>query len=168
MAIGERIHFFRTRRGMTQKYLGTCIGFSENQADVRIAQYETSKRNPKEAYLNALADTLGVAPEALNVPDIDTYVGLMHTLFTLEDVYGLKIDDIDGEICLRLDRQSKSYPQMFDLFYSWNRIAQKLRRGEITKDEYDEWRYHYPKLESERFRNEVLALRQEKSSRGNK
>ena len=104
MAIGERIHFFRTRRGMTQKYLGTCIGFSENQADVRIAQYETGKRNPKEAYLNALADTLGVAPEALNVPDIDTYVGLMHTLFTLEDVYGLKIDDIDGEICLRLDR----------------------------------------------------------------
>ena len=92
----------------------------------------------------------------------------MHTLFTLEDVYGLKIDDIDGEICLRLDRQSKSYPQMFDLFYSWNRITQKLRRGEITKDEYDEWRYHYPKLESERFRNEVLALRQEKSSRGNK
>ena len=49
MAIGERIHFFRTLRGMTQKYLGTSIGFSESQADVRIAQYETGKRNPKEA-----------------------------------------------------------------------------------------------------------------------
>lgn len=104
MAIGERIYFFRTLRGMTQKYLGTSIGFSESQSDVRIAQYETGKRNPKEAYLNALADKLGVAPEALNVPDIDTYVGLMHTLFALEDIYGLKIDDLDGEICLRLDR----------------------------------------------------------------
>lgn len=29
MAIGERIHFFRTLRGMTQKYLGMAIGFPE-------------------------------------------------------------------------------------------------------------------------------------------
>ena len=27
MAIGERIHFFRTMRGMTQKYLGMALGF---------------------------------------------------------------------------------------------------------------------------------------------
>ena len=27
MAIGERIHFFRLLRGMTQKYLGTAVGF---------------------------------------------------------------------------------------------------------------------------------------------
>ena len=26
MAIGERIHFFRILRGMTQKYLGTIVG----------------------------------------------------------------------------------------------------------------------------------------------
>ena len=39
MAIGERIHFFRTLRGMTQKYLGQSIGFPEKTADVRVAQY---------------------------------------------------------------------------------------------------------------------------------
>ncbi len=27
MAIGERIHFFRLLRGMTQKYLGMALGF---------------------------------------------------------------------------------------------------------------------------------------------
>ena len=53
---------------------------------------------------------------------------------------------------------------MFELFYSWNRIAEKLRREEITQDEYDEWRYHYPKKETERFRNEVLALRKQKAA----
>ena len=41
MAIGERIHFFRTMRGMTQKYLGLAVGFPERSADVRLAQYET-------------------------------------------------------------------------------------------------------------------------------
>lgn len=30
MAIGERIHFFRTLRGMTQKFLGMALGFPEN------------------------------------------------------------------------------------------------------------------------------------------
>ena len=41
MAIGERIHFFRIMRGMTQKYLGMLVGFPERSADVRLAQYET-------------------------------------------------------------------------------------------------------------------------------
>ena len=46
MAISERIHFFRLMRGMTQKYLGTAIGFPEKSADVRLAQYETGTRKP--------------------------------------------------------------------------------------------------------------------------
>ena len=95
MAIGERIHHFRLLRGFTQKYLGQQLGFSESQADVRIAQYEKGSRSPKENYLNALADIFEVSPHALAVPDIDSYVGLMHTLFTLEDLYGLHIGEIE-------------------------------------------------------------------------
>ena len=30
----------------------------------------------------------------------------MHTLFALEDMYGLKIGEIDGEVCLRLDKSA--------------------------------------------------------------
>ena len=65
MAIGERIHFFRTLRGMTQKYLGVRLGFDEKSADVRIAQYESGTRSPKDNYIALLADTLGVSPLAL-------------------------------------------------------------------------------------------------------
>ena len=85
MAIGERIHFFRLLRGMTQKYLGMSLGFPEKSADVRLAQYETGSRTPKADLTAALAEVLDVSPHALSVPDIDSYVGLMHTLFTLED-----------------------------------------------------------------------------------
>ena len=98
MAIGERIHFFRTKRGMTQKYVGGQIGFDEKSADVRMAQYEKETRVPKDNLIKALADIFDVNPEALKVPDIDSYVGLMHTLFTLEDRYGLKIEKAeDGQ-----------------------------------------------------------------------
>ena len=103
MAIGERIHFFRTLRGMTQKYLGMAVGFPERSADVRLAQYETGTRTPKADLTAALAHTLDVSPQALSVPDIDNYIGLAHTLFALEDVYSLKVVEADGRACLQAD-----------------------------------------------------------------
>ncbi len=156
MAIGERIHFFRTMRGMTQKYLGQLLGFPEKSADVRLAQYETGARTPKADLTNALANALDVSPKALDVPDIDSYTGLMHTLFALEDIYGLKIGEIDGEVCLRLDKSKKmTYVEMLDMFMAWNDQAQKLAQGEITKDEYDRWRYRYPEFDNTQRRANV-------------
>ena len=70
-------------------------------------------------------------------------------LFALEDMYGLKIGEIDGEVCLRLDKSTGStYSTMFDMFHAWQEQAARLERGEITKEEYDQWRYKYPELDT--------------------
>lgn len=149
MAIGERIHFFRTLRGMTQKYVGARLGFDEKSADVRVAQYESGARSPKDNYLGLLADTFDVSPLALSVPNIDSYDGLMHTLFALEDIYGLKISNIDGELCLNLKKfDNPSYLQLLDNFTAWYEQANKYRQGQISKEDYDEWRYHYSMKDS--------------------
>ena len=149
MAIGERIRTIRNLCGMTQKGLGVAIGFDGKTADVRIAQYESGTRTPKEKLTADIAAALEVSPRALDVPDIDSYVGLAHTLFALEDLYGIHIGDIDGELCLRLDKsKGMTYVSMFDFFLAWQSEAEKLRNGEISKDEYDAWRYNYPKAES--------------------
>ena len=134
MAIGERIHFFRLLRGMTQKYLGMALGFPEKSADVRLAQYETGSRTPKADLTAALAQVLDVSPHALSVPDIDSYVGLMHTLFTLEDNYGLKISEMDGEVCLKVDvRKNKDAARLHEMLCSWQQAAAMLEAGEITQ-----------------------------------
>ena len=144
MAIGERIHFFRILRGMTQKYLGTIVGFPERSADVRLAQYETGTRKPKAELTAALAQALDVSPHALDVPDIDSYIGLMHTLFTLEDV-----SESDGEICLKVDTsKGKDAHELRKMLYAWKEQADKLSSEEISKDKYDEWRYHYPEFDT--------------------
>ena len=83
MAIGERIRFFRNMKGITQKYLGMVVGFPERSADVRMAQYETEARTPKHDLVKEMANIFDVSTHALTVPDIDTYIGLMHTLFAL-------------------------------------------------------------------------------------
>ena len=149
MAIGERIRFIRNLRGMTQKWLGQAVGFDEKTADVRMAQYESGTRTPKADLTKTLARVLDVSPYALDVPDIDSNIGLMHTLFALEDLRGLQIAKIDGEVCLRLDKsKGRTYDEMLKMLTSWHEQAAKLEAGEITNEQYDQWRYKYPEFDT--------------------
>ena len=141
MAIGERIHFFRIMRGMTQKYLGTLVGFPDKSADVRLAQYETGSRKPKADLTAALAQVLDVSPQALDVPDIDSY--------TLEDIYGLTVSEADGEVCLKVNKdKGKEAYELLKMLSAWKEQADKLSADEISREEYDRWRYYYPKFDT--------------------
>lgn len=163
MAIGERIHFFRILRGLTQKYLGMILGFPEKSADVRLAQYETGTRTPKAELTVALAQALGVSPHALSVPDIDSNVGLMHTLFTLEDRYGLTIREADGEVCLCVDKsKGEAAVCLHDMLCSWQQAAAKLTADEISREDYDKWRYRYPEFDVTQ--NTVKVMPEEQSN----
>ena len=75
----------------------------------------------------------------------------MHTLFTLEDRYGLKICECDGEIHLRVDVfQGKEAARLHEMLCAWGEQAAKLKSGEISKEDYDRWRYRYPEFDSNR------------------
>lgn len=154
MAIGERIRHFRKLKGMTMEMLGETLGYSKRTAHVRMSQYENGVRGPKQELVNQLADVFDVSPQALTVPDIDSYIGLTHTFFALEDMYGMHIDTISGELCLRLDKQrGQTYVTLFRMLNEWKEMRAKYESGEITKEEYDHWRYNYPK-NSAKFVNE--------------
>lgn len=144
MAFGKRIKNIRKLRRLTQKDLGERIGFTGKTADIRIAQYEAETRKPKDQITESMAAALDVPPFALNVPDIDSYYGIIHTLFALEDEFGFKISNVNGDPCITLDKYHKSFLNLFDMFNDWQKQHQKLQDGEITKEEYDEWRYSYP------------------------
>ena len=148
MAIGKRIKFFRKRNRLTMKALGMFVGFKENSADVRIAQYESDKKRPRRKLLKGLADALGVVPEAITVPDIDTPIGLMHTLFALEDMYGLTIHTSYGRPCLCvLFPTETGEVNLQEYLEEWCTVKMDLLHGRITKTEYDDWRYKYPRIE---------------------
>ena len=148
MAIGERIRFFRNLRGMTQKYLGTVVGFPEKTADIRMAQYESGSRTPKADLTENLAGVLGVSPLALSVPDIDSYLGLMHTLFTLEDRYGLTVEKGENGVSMRVDpRKGKDATELSKMLNAWAEQAEKYHNGDISREDYDKWRYNYPKYD---------------------
>ena len=72
----------------------------------------------------------------------------MHTLFTLEDNYGLMVSEMDGEVCLKVDvRKNKDATRLQEMLCSWQQAAAMLEAGEISKEDYDKWRYHYPEFD---------------------
>lgn len=148
MAIGERIRFFRNLCGMTQKYLGQVVGFPEKTADIRMAQYESGSRTPKADLTNKLAEVFDISPQALSVPDIDSYIGLMHTLFTLEDRYGLTIVKTENGVSMYADpRKGTDAAELSEMLNAWAEQAEKYRKGDIIREDYDKWRYNYPKYD---------------------
>ena len=149
MAIGQRIKFFRNKKGLTQKQFGEILGFKGKTSDVRLAQYEAEVRIPKNDLIEKMAYFLEVDPGALTVPNIDTYNGIMQTFFALEDMYHFQIDTINEEPCIKLD-STIMVSTMRSSLCEWQREFQKLKNGEITKEEYDDWRYNYPLSEAKR------------------
>lgn len=130
--IGKRIRFIRKKRNMTMKYLGMAVGLPENSADIRIAQYESETRTPKTDLLRKIADVLDVSPDALAVPDLVSIAGIMHTLFIIEDIYRLRFRLIDSESA-----------ELNNAVNEWQRKYESYTKGEISKEEYDNWRYNY-------------------------
>ncbi|MDO4355749.1 MAG: helix-turn-helix transcriptional regulator [Clostridia bacterium] len=174
MAIGERIRFIRNLRGMTQKWLGQAVGFPQKTADIRMAQYESGTRTPKEELVKSLANVLEVSPLALNIPDIDSDLGFIHTFFAIEDIHGIRAEKQGDEVHIVFDGSKRTMDEsIFTMLSAWADQAEKLRNGEISKEQYDRWRYTFPaedtsqcwaKVPSQEFSDMLIAALKENDS----
>ena len=68
----------------------------------------------------------------------------------LEDVYSLKVIEADGRACLQADifQGGRQASELNKILIAWREQAAKLEAGEITKEDYDRWRYNYPKYDT--------------------
>ena len=127
MKLGEKIRYFRRKAELTQKQLGIMLGFTESNADVRIAQYESGTRKPSFLVMKNMSDKLDVSMYALEAPEIDLHRQneTMHILFALEDAGLIQFTDSGILIDTRL--------------LQWRTVHSKI----ADKESYDEWRYRY-------------------------
>ena len=141
MTIGNKIKHIRNLRGLTQKEFGRLIGFDENTADVRVAQYESGTRTPKADLLRKMAEVLDVNICYLSEPSLYSAEEIMFSLFELDDNYPVKI----------LDTPNKKHSVCFDsvlmdgFLAEWQTRKQELADGTITPEEYLEWKINFPK-----------------------
>ena len=72
----------------------------------------------------------------------------MHTLFTLEDRYGLTTEKGENGVYMRVDpRKGKDAAELSEMLNAWAEQSEKYHNGDINRDEYDKWRYNYPKYD---------------------
>ncbi|MDD6808371.1 MAG: helix-turn-helix transcriptional regulator [Oscillospiraceae bacterium] len=137
MKVGEKIRKFRTEKGLSQKELAKMAGLSEPA----IRNYELGNRTPSDKQIDAIAGALDISPFAISNPDIESYIGVMHTLFALEEEYGATLVCEPGATYITFPAGSDLRSRLSD----WGEVFSKLKDGSMTKEEYEEWKNTYPK-----------------------
>ena len=155
MDVGKKIKKFRTAQGLSQKELAQRSGMREPA----IRNYELGNRTPSDKQLEKIAGALGVSIYAISDPNLENYYGMMHALFYLEDEYCIIPKEIDGQIYLSVENKNTVSTSVSNMLRSWNSEFEKLKSGEITKEEYDIWRYSYPRTTAERLHEELKKMK---------
>lgn len=169
MTIGSRIKKIREFRKLSQKELGIKCGFNETNADVRIRQYESDKKIPREENLKILSRVLGISNSVL-MPSTPIEE-LIETLFWAEEIFGdfdlfsfrtineapknefdpgwkydANYNKYDRErlisnVTIGIATQNAA---INDCLKDWLKEKNKLELGDITAEEYFEWKINWP------------------------
>ncbi|MGX7167674.1 helix-turn-helix domain-containing protein [Facklamia hominis] len=129
MISGGKLKKLRLMRNLTQKELAIKSGLT----DAAIRNYELGNRSPSKEQLQKIS-------EALNC-DISTLI----------DHEPNSIFDYEKEMKLRplIDESSSailSHDMNFnDFLVEWDEMRKKHYNGEITDEEFEDWKLSYPK-----------------------
>lgn len=163
MLIGERIKRIRSFRGLTQAEFGIALGFDAKNAAVRVAQYESNYRAPKEDMINQMADILNANPAMIRSYSDISEDSIFISLFWLEEEKGYDVMNLtqlsdvysEDEVVNTYDEtKALSTLAPVSLFFNdekmntnmhqWYLQKQKLASEEISEDEYFEWKITWP------------------------
>ena len=146
--MGQRIRQLRMRRGMTQRELAEASGISESS----LRSFELGANFPKDAYLEKIAQALHVRPEVFEGYDITSEIQLIHTLFNLEDAFGLRPQGDASPAITAVGERSL----IRKAFKEWSERREQLERGDMTEEQYSEWKNtYYPFIQLDPFGEEV-------------
>lgn len=138
MTVGEKIRFYRTEKGLLQKELAIKSKISESA----IRNYELGNRYPNQSQREAIAAALGISVFAISDPSFDNEHAIMHAFFELEKEHGLKTKQENG--VSHIDFDSSVNRSMQQRITEWAKVAQQVKDGIISEEEYEEWKSTYP------------------------
>ena len=66
----------------------------------------------------------------------------------LEDRYGLTVEKTENGVSMRVDpRKGKDAAEFSKMLNARAEQAEKYHNGDISREDYDNWRYNYPKYD---------------------
>lgn len=152
MNFGSILRFFRNLRGYTQVELGAKVGLN----DVRIRQYESGSRTPREDLQKEFAEALDIKDLYLETGGFpESLEEAMYSLFKLDTTYPLKIEEVDIEYTGKrgntytkteyvIHFQDAAAASMSSFLPAWKKMRDAYDNEEITREEYEDWKANWP------------------------
>lgn len=135
---------------MSQSDLGNLIGLNSN----RVQQYENGARKPKLDLAKKIAAALEVETSAILDPQVSSYVGAMYAFFEMEELYGLRLEEVDNQIHIVFgDKYNRNIiNEHLEAWYNRKQILEKELAAATTDKEkkalireYHMWEWTFPR-----------------------
>lgn len=136
MISGEKLKKLRLLRNLTQRELAHMSGLT----DSAIRNYELGYRSPNEKQLRKIAEALQCDPSALIDHTPISIFEFMQIIFDYEDI--LKIRPVVDSSTIGLIMHDTNFN---DFIVEWDEMRKKHYNGEISDEEFDDWKLSYPK-----------------------
>lgn len=136
MISSEKLKKLRLLRELTQKELA----IKSDLTDSAIRNYELGYRSPNKDQLIKIADALDCDVSALIDYSPISNFQFMQMLFDYEDV--LKIRPLIEDSTRGLISHDMDFN---DFLLEWDEMRKKHYNGEISDEEFDDWKLSYPK-----------------------
>ena len=146
--IGERIRYYRKKKGLTQKELADLCNLSE----AAIRNYELGNRTPDYETIMKIAEHLGISFYTISDPDLLDIFGALHILFRMEELYGLHPEVSGNKVRLSFEHTSllralgNSDAMLAQTVKTWNRKYKQYKSGKISEEEYEDWKSKFPEF----------------------
>lgn len=136
MISGEKLKKLRLLRELTQKELAIKSGLT----DSAIRNYELGYRSPNKDQLIKIAEALACDVSALIDHTPISNFEFMQILLDYEE--DLKIRPLVEDSTIGLLSHDMTFN---DFLIEWDEMRKKHYNGEITDEEFEDWKLSYPK-----------------------
>lgn len=133
---GSRLSFVRQYRHLYQEDVAKKLGLNGERCERTIQNYERNDRVPRTDRLQELANIYSVSINAIREYDLKNPIDVVYILMWLEEQFdNYYIDLIKSKYIF-----NSNTIEMVKLYNEWMEMREKKNNGEITPDDYLEWK----------------------------
>ncbi len=136
MISGQKLKKLRLLRDLTQKELAIKAGLT----DAAIRNYELGNRSPTKEQLQKIATALDCDISSLIDHEPNSIHEFIHIIFDYEKE--MKLRPLVDESTSTLMSRNMNFN---DFLVEWDEMRKKHYDGEITDEEFEDWKLSYPK-----------------------
>jgi|GEM_PF-2488521 len=136
IAQGHRLGFIRRIRGIWQSDIGEALGFKGRMRYKWISKYETGLYEPKDNRLGKLTEILHVSRDAVRKYNFKNSSDLIYVLLWAEEC----CPNFEYVMDYMTIPQNDTQYRLMCFYEEWQKQKERYRSGEMTHDEYLEWK----------------------------